>query len=772
MLLKKLSYLLFTYRKTVVFVFVLYAFLAIWQATKVRLAFNAGKVLPITDSAFVRYVNFKNTFGEDGRVMVVGIQTQKLFQFDLFNDWMKLSNQIKTIQGVEEVVSLGRLYQLQKDTLLRKFIVTPLQSTPLKNQAQADSLHNKIAQIPFYIGLIYQPQTQATLMAITFDAETYNSPKRIAVIKEIQKATTDFSTQYKTQVHYSGLPYIRTEITNLVSKEFVLFLMLSVLIAMLILYLFFRSFSVVIISLIAVSLGVFTALATMTLLGYQITLLTGLIPPIIVVIGIPNSILLLNKYHVEYKASLDKIEALRISIQRIGFTTFIANLTTAIGFGVLALTGSEILMEFGIIASLNIMLTYAICLIIIPLIFSFLAPPEIKHIRHLDNKYLSKIVRKINYWVHSYRPRIYGITIALVFISLFGIYKINANGYVVDDLPKNSPLLKDLKFFEHNFDGALPFEVSIDARKKNAIMRPSTIRKVDELERMLSKYPELSKPVSLNTALKYANQTFYGGDPSFYRTPSMEELPFIADYLKQGGKRNPLMKSFLDSNKQKTRISFQMRDAGSKRINELLAEVTPKIEQIFPPEKYQVDITGSSIIFVKGTNYLLNNLRDSLLLAIALISLVMWMLFRGFKMILISLLPNLIPLMITAAIMGFLGINLKPSTILIFSIALGIASDQTIYFLTRYRYDLKNTAWTISKIITDTLNETGVSMIYTATILFFGFGIFSASSFGGTVALGLLLSITLLLAVISNLILLPSLLLSLEERNAKKRNKE
>jgi predicted RND superfamily exporter protein len=215
-----------------------------------------------------------------------------------------------------------------------------------------------------------------------------------------------------------------------------------------------------------------------------------------------------------------------------------------------------------------------------------------------------------------------------------------------------------------------------------------------------------------------------------------------------------------------------MADVGSDKMNKLINELEPQIDSIFNPKRYHVELTGSSIIFIKGTNYLVKNLRDSLILAVLLIALLMWGLFRGFRMILISLIPNIVPLIITAGIMGFAGIPLKPSTILIFSIAFGIASDQTIYFLTRYRQELRTTTWTISQIVSDTIKETGLSMIYVALILFFGFGIFAASSFGGTVALGLLLSITLMVALISNLTLLPALLLSLEKRKQKEKIKK
>jgi predicted RND superfamily exporter protein len=344
---------------------------------------------------------------------------------------------------------------------------------------------------------------------------------------------------------------------------------------------------------------------------------------------------------------------------------------------------------------------------------------------------------------------------------------------VVDDLPKNDVVYKDMGFFAQNFKGILPLDISVDTRRKNGVMNLSVITKMNRLQDLISSHPEFSRAVSLVEVMKFSSQAFYGGDTTFYRLPNELEKNFILSYASNSGKGNSnLVKNFLDSNRQVTRLSFQMADVGSDKMNKLINELEPQIDSIFNPKRYHVELTGSSIIFIKGTNYLVKNLRDSLILAVLLIALLMWGLFRGFRMILISLIPNIVPLIITAGIMGFAGIPLKPSTILIFSIAFGIASDQTIYFLTRYRQELRTTNWTISQIVSDTIKETGLSMIYVALILFFGFGIFTASSFGGTVALGLLLSITLLVALISNLTLLPALLLSLEKRKQKEKMKQ
>ena len=755
-------------RIAILVVFFLFTVFMAWKASYVKLSFMGSKILPLTDSAFIKYNNFKSQFGEDGNMMVLGVSSPDLLKKDQFNEWKALAAEIQKVEGIKQVLSIGNLYDLQKDTSNQRFVLKQLSGTTVLSDTEMDSIKQRIYELPFYEGLLYNKESHATLMAINIDTKILNTKKRAPIIQSILDKADAFSKRNKLEVHYSGLPFIRTAVMRLVSKEFVLFLGLSILVAAVILFIFFRRLYPVIFPILLVIVGVIWSLATLVMFGYEITILTGLIPPLIVIIGIPNSILLLNKYHNELRKHGDKAKALHVTILRISETTLIANITAAIGFGVLFFTGSALLVEFGVVAALNVMATWFICLCLIPIIFSYLPVPALKAQEEHDNSILHKLLVKTDYLVHHRSKLIYSVTMIITLISMIGVLKINVNGYVVDDLPQNSPIIRDLKFFEKNFEGILPLEVSIDTRKKNGVLNLSTIKKVDRMEEIISEYPEFSRSVSLNKALKYASQAFYNGDPQFFRIPNDMEKNFVLSYLGNSGGNNDMLKGFVDSNKQVARVSFQMADVGSKRMNELLKELKPRIDSILKPERYDVLLTGSSIIFSKGTDYMLMHLMESILLAIVLISLLRLAQFKDVRIMFISLLPNVIPLIITAGLMGFFNIPLKPSTILIFTIAFGLASDQTIYFLTRYQQELLSTDFSTSKVISDTIIETGISMTHIALVLFFGFGIFTASTFGGTMILGLLLSITLIIALVSNLTLLPALLVLLDKRKRRK----
>lgn len=733
-----------------------------YEASRVQLSYEFARVLPVNNPDYQDYVKFKDTFGEDGSLMILGIDDSSIWRLQQFNDWQELANTIKKSPGVEEVISIGRLYNILRNDTLQRLDFKPILSHKLKTQTELDSMHDVISGLRFYEGLIFNNQNNSTLMAVSFNRKMLNSKNRIDLVKYIKQKGLEFEKKHHTPVHFSGLPYIRTEISNKVAAELLVFLLLGFIVTGLILMIFFRSFNVVFFSLLVVVIGVIWSLGTITLLGFKITILTGLIPPIIIVIGVPNSILLLNKYQIDYQQHGNRMMALTRTITKIGVTTFLANVTTAIGFGVFYFTNSEVLVQFGLVAAINVMTTYSISLVVIPIIFSLLPPPSSKHTKHLKGRWITRFLESVDHWVHNYRIRIYLTVLGAILISLIGMMKIKTIGYVVDDLPKNNPVYMDMKFFEKTINGVLPLEISVDTKRRGGVFSPVTLYKINRLQKLLVGYDEFSKPLSIVEVIKFSYQAYKEGQ-RYYVLPGAQELSELGNYV-TGNKDQNKFHSVMDSAKQVTRVSLLMADVGSVRMKEILNELRPKIDSIFDPGKYTVKITGSSLIFLKGNDYLLKNLKESVLLAIFLISIIMFMLFMSFRMISIAILPSLIPLLITAGIMGFFGIPLKPSTILIFSIAFGIASDGTMYFLTKYRQELMQHNSNISKTVSVTIRETGVSMVYVAFILFAGFLIFVASDFGGTRSLGILISFTLLIAMCSNLILLPSLLVSLERR--------
>jgi uncharacterized protein len=746
-----------------------------WHASKVQLSYEFSRAIPTDNAKYVSYQNFRKQFGEDGNMMVIGFQSSTLFSDKVFGDFVVLNNQLKSLRGVENVLSIPSAITLKKDAVTEKlkaeniFETSPEAENLSPQVANIDSAKSIFFNLPFYRGVLYNTATNAYLVAVRINKDVLNSKNRSGVVNLIMKAANRFGQEHSIEMHFSGLPLIRTQVADKIKKEMNWFLIGSVLLLSVILWFFFRSISIVLLSISVVLIGVIWSMGTLDLMGYKITLLTVLIPTLIVIIGVPNCIYFLNKYHISYNASGNKEVALINMISKMGVVTLFCNIAAAIGFAVFALTKSDILKEFGEVAGINIIALFLISFILIPAVLSYLPAPKNRHTRYLDNKWLIAVLDKLEVWALNHRTIIYGITVAILAFSVAGIFRLNSVGFIVDDLPKTDPIYKDLKFFEGNFKGVMPLEIIVDTRQKNGLRRnPLRIFKaIDSLSQYIAAQPEMGRPLSVVEGLKFAKQAYYDGDSNNYAVPNEFEISFLAPYLNsKADSVNPannftkLVSSFMDGNKQKARISVNMADVGSKRLPVLLRQIQAKANQYFDSAQYHIELTGASVTFLEGSSFIIKGLKDSILWAFALIALCMLYLFRSFRILFCSLIPNVIPLVITAGIMGWAGVPLKPSTVLVFSVALGIAIDITIRFLVNYKQEQKGNEQQQKKLVIDTIHSTGISIIYTSLVLIAGFVIFCFSGFGGTQALGWLTSITLIVATFTNLILLPALLIS------------
>ena len=740
-----------------------------FQIPKVEMSYEYSNLLPATDSAYLDYLDFHEKFGQEGNVMVFAIQDYDFYQLDKMNDWISMCDSLKALHGIVALVDITHSFNLHKDTLNKKFDIRPIFPNHIKNQQELDSLVNIIENLPFYDGTLFNKTKDIYGMMVSVSADVMNSPARVGLVKDILELTEHFSEKHNLQMHYSGLPYIRVINAENIKGEMYMFIILSLLITTFILYLFFRSFRILGFGLLSVLICVSWTVGVRAMLGIKITLLTAMLPPLLIVICIPNLVFMINKFHAEFDRHGNKIKALQRMIQKIGNASFLSNLTTAAGFATFIVTSSQILVEFGITASIGITFVYLVCLIMIPCGFSFMPEPDSKQIKHLHNKTVTGMLERVTQLILNRRNVVYTIAIVVVILGGIGISLMKSTGYMVDDLKETDPIRQDLSFFEENFDGLMPLEVTVDFGKPKQVLNLSNLQKLDKLSEELSKDEDISKPISILEVIKFANQAFYNGKPAYYKLPTNMTKNFILKYASQstgeiGGQAN----SFVDSTLQRVRLSFRVKDIGTQKMQEKEDKLYHIVEQYFPNDRYTVKVTGSSIIFFKGTQYLVFNLFTSLALAIVLIAIFMAWMFKSKRMVLVALIPNIIPQIITAAIMGYFGIPIKASTILVFSIAFGISVDGTIHYLAKYRQELQGTNWSIRSSAVLALQETGQSMIYNAIILFFGFGIFALSDYGGTVALGVLVSITLLAAMLSNLILLPSLLLTLDKHTTNK----
>jgi len=740
------------------------------QWDKMRFTYTEANLLPDEHSVNLEYNSFLDTFGEEGNLIVLGIKDSSLFTVENLNAWNKLSTSFKSNVEVETVVSIYDLQKLIKNNQKEQFDLEPFIKDSLKSVQELDKLQEELfEQYPFYDNFLFNKETKTIRSAIYLEKSIVNTPARKDFITNIliPKIET-FEATYNLDVRVSGMPYIRTLNSQNIIDEIRLFIGAALFVTSIIFFFFFRSFRATFISMFVVLIGVMWTFGIIGLLEYEITVLTALIPPLIIVIGIPNCIFLINKYQHEVNKHGNKAKSLQRVITKIGNATLMTNVTTASGFATFIITESKLLKEFGTVASLSILGIFLLCLLIIPIIYSYMPMPKDKHLEHLNKRWINGFVDWMENMVRHRKITIYATALILLIASIIGIYQIKISGSLIEDMPKKAAFFKDIRFFEEEFNGIMPLEIMVNTNQKKGVMKLATLKRMNELEELIIETPELSKPISVVSLVKYSKQAYYNGNAKYYQLPTSQENSFILSYAKNSSTDVDLLKNFVDSTGQYARITTFMKDSGIDKMERIEDNLRTKIAKVLPKEKYDVIITGKAYLFQKGTKYLVNNLILSLSLAIFLISLFMAYMFRSFRMIIVSLIPNLLPLLITAGLMGYLGVPIKPSTILVFSIAFGISVDDTIHFLAKYRQELQANHWRIKKSVYAALRETGVSMFYTSIVLFFGFSVFIISNFGGTVALGALVSGTLLFAMLANLLLLPSLLLSLERSIANK----
>lgn len=734
-----------------------------YHAQFVKISYKEVPLLGKNDSTLLLNKEMSKLFGKADNIMILGVQDSNFFELSNLQQWIAMEQQIKEIADVEQVFSAIDAVNFEKNTSAKKF--STKQIFDIQNLEQSlDNSKSVFEQQAFYKGLLYNPKTNCYLMLITLNKERIHARDRVEFINGIVDVTKQYEKNTGNQLRYSGLPYMRTVIGDMIEYEMYLFVILAALVAAILLFVLFQSFRPMLISIFVVSISVIWCLGSVSLLGFDLTILTGVVPSLLIIIGIPNCIYLINKYHNEIAAHANKIKALHNTICRIGNATFLTNFTTAAGFATFMITKTQLFMEFGLIASINIVGIFIISLIVIPIIYSYIEIPNERQLRHLSKGGFKNTISRIVITTLYKRRIVFTASSIVLVLGLVGLTMVRSNGYVIDDVPHDHDVLRDMKFFEKNFVGVMSLDIIYNTKKPNGYLNANTFTRIDALEKRLEKYPVLSRPLSIVEVSKFARQAYFNGNESHYRLPGTYERAFILSYIPRSIGISDMFAQIVDSTGQYARVTYNVADIGSVEVDKLLTNIQSDVDSVFKGNSSDVRITGASVVSTRGIQYLVNNLISSLGMAIVIILLTIAWLFRRVKMVIFAMVVNIIPLILTGATMGYFGINLKPSTVIVFSIAFGIAVDNSIHFLSKYRQELRHTNKNVKESIFFAIRETGVSMIYTSIVLFFGFGVFAASNFGGTQALGILVAITLLFAVLVNLFVLPAIILRFDRK--------
>ncbi len=738
--------------------------LVIWSILLVIILWNSdlhfsrtnAQLLPSDDEAVKNLNTFSENFGSEENIFFIGLFENELRDEQVFDQWLALLEEIKAKKGVKDIISISDALNMKKDTVSESFRTVPIVKS-VTNREDFEKVLQKLDSLPFYHHLLYNKESSALQTLISLDSEIVNTQSREKLVVELDTQIREFAQAANIKVYTSGMPLIRTMNAQEVKSESYTFIALALLVTCFIFTLIFRSAKATLTVLLIVILAVLSSFATMAFFGYEITILTALVPPLMIVIGVPNCIFLLNKYFQEYQLHQNKAKALVRTIMKIGNATFLTNFTTAFGFLTFIFTNSDTLQEFGIVASLNIMLIFIYSLLIIPIAFSYFKAPSLSDRKVTSSRFMEKFNDYLVLLVTEKRKWVFSISLFLLLVSIFGISMMQRSANMLDDMSKKTQFYKDIAFFDEHFGGVLPLEIIIEGNP-NSALQLGTLKRVNSLYKKFAQWETVGEPVSLLDGVKFAKQSYYNGNPEFYALPSTYEKNFIFKYIQNSKGQSNMLSNYVNDKNSMMRISAVMKNSDSQALESSFDSIQAQLNSLFPGENQNSFVTGVAYVFMKGTKYLTKNLLLSLALAILMISFMMALMFRSVKMIVISIIPNLLPLIITAGFMGYFNIPIKPSTILVFSIAFGIAVDDTIHYLAKYRQEMHRYP-DIQTGVLKALRETSNSMFYSSVVLFSGFSMFLFSGFQGIQALGGLVSITLLFAVFSNLILLPSLLL-------------
>ncbi len=757
--------------------------LFIYAVPRITFSQEFISVVPEDDEDYQAYQQFRKTFGEDGGSIIAVLEGDGARKYEALNDLQDYVDYFKSQEGIANAFAPTTVPMMSVDGNAGRFEVRPATNKPLKNQKQADRLIRKLKKEPFYQGLLFGNEKEDIVVVVTLTKEVLATLEKHPLIAEVLQKMEALGEKHGFEPHFAGVPYVRTFMFTRLPLELSIFMGVALLFTGITLFLFYRQWAAVVVPVVLLMMSAISTLGYLAITGGVLQILNALLPPLIIILGVPPCIYMLSEYQQEFRVTGDKREALRQMVRKLGLVTFMIMGNTALSFFFLAFTEINLLQQMGLVAFASIMTTYVFTLVVITAVFSYLPAPSTKKLKHLDSKYLNRFLDSLYFLVMKRRKYVWiGTAVVVVAMAIGAALYLRPEFYILDDIPQSDKIYKDLQYVEDKFDGAMPFEIVIDTKRKGGATKLRNLRQVNKLQRKIEQYPEISRTVSLVDVLKWGRQALMMGDRSAYQLPIREEYDFIQVYAAEskdyttkakGAKQNAAEGGMMgaqltDSTKQKLRITGFVRDIGASKMPELISRVEADMDSIFskvknPKHRMTGEVTGTSKIFLKTNKYLLDNLRITLIATLIIVCFQMFYLFKSWRIMLIAVAANLVPLLFTAGFMGFTGIPLKPSTMLIFQLSFSIAVDDCIHYLSMYRHERKTGA-SVQNAAGRTIRHTGLSIIYTSVVLFMGFMVFVPSAFGTTKYLGLLTAVTLMIAMFINLILVPALLMSFDTK--------
>ena len=723
--------------------------LSVYFTFQLKFSYDYEDFFPKGDPDLDFYYTFRDQFEHDDNFLLVGLKPEMgVFDLHFLTSLDSATNKIQRSTYAERAYSLSNFKYFIKSPF--GFIDYPALHIYEPEKYLVDSSRIKLDERIF--GKLISEDLSTTIIYIKTD-DTLTQQESDLFISEVKKGLNESGF---TDFHLLGKSNFQVELVKLQRKEFLIYSLLSVLLVAIVTYLLFRKIWAVLISMftVAISLIIFTGILGFTHIEQNV--MSTLFPIVIIIIGISDAVHFLGKYIIELRKNSKREIALFKTLSDIGFATLLTAVTSAIGFLTMLTSNVPPIRFFGVLSALGVVLVYIVVLFLISPLLKFFTLKQLDKFGFEGENKWGGIVEIIYNSGKNHTRKMLAISAVILLIFTYGMTQITTDIHLEAGMPKNAKITEDFHFFEEHFNGFRPFEIAAHAQKNYDITDPAVLREIDKVESFVKQNEIINGLQSITMVYKSLNRAYNGDDPAEYKLPDDENMYAIFNRDLKKTKLSEL-NVLISDDKKYGRISGFLSDAGTDSIRKVQKNIADFITQNTDSEIVDFTITGTGIIFDKNTEYLRKNIISGVLLAFFCIGIVMAFMFRNWKMVIISIIPNIIPLVVCAGIMGLLKIELDAPTSIIFGISYGIAVDDTIHFLSKFKIE-KQKGFSTEQAIRNTFQETGKAVFSMSVILFFGFMILLLSPTAATFNIGLLTGITLFSAVWPDVYLLPYML--------------
>jgi len=723
--------------------------LCAFQIKNIQFNYDFEAFFPNEDNELEVYQTHRNRFEWDNEFVLIGIENKAgIFKKDFLQKVESFSNDLKTIRYADRIISPTNIKNISLSGL------APVQKRLI--HIEDESLYKEdstnIYNTPELIGSFFPTDAKSLSIFIKTD-EGLSKVKCDSLARNIENA---FNKYHFDEVHFVGRIVAQDVYLKNLQNEFVYFLAISFGLVMFFLWLSFRSIYGVLVPMTIVIISIFWTLGIMAMLGQSLDIMTVMLPTMIFIAGMSDVVHFFSKYFEELSKGTERLKIYPLILKEVGFPTFLTLITTVVGFLSLLFSSIKPIKDFGIYTSIGIVIAFVLSYTLLPALLYLFTPKRLVAIHSHDNKTYN-IMRNVLFWILRHQKTIFVTSCLLVALSIIGIYNIKVNNILLEDLSDRVKIKQDFYFFEKHYSGVRPLELAVEIKNKNKTVWDYDIMKqlnsVDEFLKKEYQAGFMYSPAMLTKTINKALNDESSGEGVF---PNQEDYEPIKKQL-MSNKKNKDIKRIITIDGHYARINGKIADVGSIVINERNRKFQEFLKHNINQQDIEIKITGAAHLIDRNNEYMVNNMIQGFLFSIVVIAILTYFLHRSWKMVIVFILPNFIPLLIIAGIMGFAGIELKAATSLVFSIAFGVATDDTIHFISRLKIELgygKSLLYAFKR----TYFETGKPILLTTFILMGGFVSLMISDFQSTFYFGFLICITIIIAVIADIFLLPVLL--------------